>query len=905
MVDTIMVPSSPAKCFLLCRILVIALIALSLFVEARAQAPVITEQPRALVVGPGDQAGFAVTASGAAPLNYHWYRNGIPVPDVSSDLLLLPNVQAAQAGDYTVTVSNLLGSVVSTAVHLDVAAYTKERIDPTFRATDSSIKDPILLLPDGRLIVTRNQPLGLLVCLGPDGTPDLSFSFTMPSEVFGPSVFWTPLKMAQQDDGRILIIGAIDVLTHGGTFRSYLLIRLNKDGSRDLNFTQPLEAGSSISPQVLLPVGDKIIIAVAGKLVRLNRDGSVDTTFVSAAANAPGEQVPVLTHAVLDKNGNILAGGGSYLWRLHSEGARDASFPLVALGGTVVDLAAQKDGSCFVGTTEARSGSYDVTYRLRRLTATGEVDAGFREFSCVAFGATNFSVQLDGRVVVTGGFDLHLPTGEEGREAVHTRIVRLMTDGSIDSTFAPTDDNWWGKLWMLPDGIHALASNGKGLWRLNLSTLGVIEPPRILRVTPERVTTLAGDDVTVRVAAVGPSPIQIGGGESATTLSGDLLTFRDVQGELQVSAKGPGGRATRNINMDFSPSAPRIIEPTESVVARPGQQALFTLLVRGSYPLTYQVFKDGALIYGTELNRYDEGVLEFSVGGAVADADVGIYSVRVTNSFGAAECSSTLTVGSSSELANLSVRAAAGTGDDVMIVGFVLKNRKQVLFQAIGPELVNHGVSGVLADPTATLFSSNGSKTSNDNGGNFTPWEDPLYRQLGATPLDGPTTKSSELRGGLRRGVNTIVVSGVGATTGVALAQLFDADNTTNRIVNLSARVYAGTGSATAITGFIIRGDQPKKVLIRCVGPGLADAGVANPLLDPSLTLVDQATHETLATNDDWGSAQNIAELKSVMQAVGAFPLAVGSKDSAMVITLPPGAYTALVLNVWRTSKLL
>src|SRR6185503_16187033 len=106
--------------------------------------------------------------------------------------------------------------------------------------------------------------------------------------------------------------------------------------------------------------------------------------------------------------------------------------------------------------------------------------------------------------------------------------------------------------------------------------------------------------------------------------------------------------------------------------------------------------------------------------------------------------------------------------------------------------------------------------------------------------------------------------SGKGGISGIALAQIFDADGTTNRMTNLSARVFAGTGDATAITGFIVKGDQPKKVMIRCIGPGLIGSGVAKSLRDPRLTLVAQATHEVLAVNDDWssGSASDLAELR-------------------------------------------
>jgi hypothetical protein len=331
-----------------------------------------------------------------------------------------------------------------------------------------------------------------------------------------------------------------------------------------------------------------------------------------------------------------------------------------------------------------------------------------------------------------------------------------------------------------------------------------------------------------------------------------------------------------------------------------GQNAVFTTLVRGSDPLSYELFKNGQRLT-SPISNSSLGKIEASylVG---SEADAGDYLVRISNSLGTVEASATLTVGPSSELANLSVRGIAGTGEQVMIVGFVLKHRKEVLLQAVGPELGALGVAGVLADPSLLLVTSSGEKYLKDNGWAFTPWRDPIYARIGATVLDGYTTKSSELRENLPGGVNTAIVSGVGGATGVVLAQVFDADGSTNRMTNLSARVFAGNDSATAITGFIVRGDQPKKVLIRCVGPGLLAAGVEKPLLDPRLRLVAQSTRETIETNDDWEQGNDPAELRHVMRTVGAFPLAQGSKDSAILISLPPGAYTALVSGAGGTT---
>lgn len=110
------------------------------------------------------------------------------------------------------------------------------------------------------------------------------------------------------------------------------------------------------------------------------------------------------------------------------------------------------------------------------------------------------------------------------------------------------------------------------------------------------------------------------------------------------------------------------------------------------------------------------------------------------------------------------------------------------------------------------------------------------------------------------------------------------------QFVNLSARAEAGNGDATMIAGLVIRGTQPKTVLVRAVGPGLTGFGVGSALADPQVRIERSGT--TVASNDNWsGSAAEVA----AMVRVGAFALQSGSADALTLATLEPGAYTVLV----------
>ena len=113
------------------------------------------------------------------------------------------------------------------------------------------------------------------------------------------------------------------------------------------------------------------------------------------------------------------------------------------------------------------------------------------------------------------------------------------------------------------------------------------------------------------------------------------------------------------------------------------------------------------------------------------------------------------------------------------------------------------------------------------------------------------------------------------------------------RIVNISARVQVGTGGDILIAGFVIGGATSETVLIRASGPALAAFGVAGTLSDPQLQLYSGQT--VLGENAGWGGNAQIA---NVAKSVGAFPWTAGSDDSALLVTLPPGAYTAQVAGL-------
>jgi|GEM_PF-1693792 len=136
-----------------------------------------------------------------------------------------------------------------------------------------------------------------------------------------------------------------------------------------------------------------------------------------------------------------------------------------------------------------------------------------------------------------------------------------------------------------------------------------------------------------------------------------------------------------------------------------------------------------------------------------------------------------------------------------------------------------------------------------------------------------------------------VVITGPGGTTTSATVTLSLVSAATQKLINISSRSFVGSGGDILIAGFVIGGQQSKQVLIRGNGPALAPFNLGAYLTDPTLTLFDGAGQK-IGENDDWGSS-NVDLIESTAARVGGFAWTRGSKDAALLVTLPPGAYTA------------
>lgn len=298
--------------------------------------------------------------------------------------------------------------------------------------------------------------------------------------------------------------------------------------------------------------------------------------------------------------------------------------------------------------------------------------------------------------------------------------------------------------------------------------------------------------------------------------------------------------------------------------------------------------------YGTAAAPYDTTVDLATTTATIADLKIGVtytFAVTAYNTAGGESAYSrplSYTVGSPTfippaALGNISSRTQAGSGEDVLIGGFIIEGviAKKVALRAIGPSLSAFGVNGAMSDPILEVRSSTGALVaSNDN------WKVP-GEEISGSGLAPSDAREAALVRSLPPGSYTAILSGKGGATGVALFELYDLDLATGRVANISTRSRVETGDNVMIGGFVLGGTTGTKVIVRAIGPSLVPFGVADALLDPTIELYD-SNGSFLASNNNWRSDQQ-AEIVETGVAPN------DNREAAIVATLLPGAYSGVI----------
>jgi DNA-binding beta-propeller fold protein YncE len=377
----------------------------------------------------------------------------------------------------------------------------------------------------------------------------------------------------------------------------------------------------------------------------------------------------------------------------------------------------------------------------------------------------------------------------------------------------------------------------------------------------------------------------------------DLITAapaQDGSSLVTITVTDGNNTATAMLQLNFTsnPMIPVITSPTE-VVVTPGQ------------PVSYQITTDSQALPATSylVGPLPEGLTFNSATGVISgtyptstsnriypDVSSGIVTnspIYAGNSNGVGN-SSLIFRPAAGGVANISTRMSVGTGDNVLIGGFILlgdADSEKLILRAIGPSLP---LSRTLPDPVLSLVDGNNLLQTDDN------WRDIQETQVSGTGIPPANDLESAIVAVLEPAPPpghgyTAVLSGKNGSTGQGLVEIYDLGTGTvdlsgdAYLANISTRGYVDTGDNIMIAGLILQ--TPARVIVRAIGPELAALGVANVLADPTLELHQNVngTDTIIATNDNWRATQEAEIIATTIPPAN-------DLESAIVATLQPYA---------------
>jgi uncharacterized delta-60 repeat protein len=592
--------------------------------------PVITTHPIGLSRQAGEYVTLSVTAQGAAPLGYQWWKDGVVLAGYVDPSITLSNLGAGDGGGYRAVVSSPYGSTTSSVAWLTVNEAT---LDVSFNPGSSSSVYSLAVQGDGKILVGGdfNKLVGQTrICVGrlkQDGTLDIGFD---------PGADGSVSSLAMQEDGKILVGGSFSML--GGQPRNRIG-RLNPDGTLDAGFNPG--AWSSVSSLVVQPDG-KILVggeftSLGGQarsyLARLNGDGTLDTGFNPGAGAA-------VSSLAAQADGRILVGGSfttlggqprSRIGRLNADGTLDTSFNPGA-SGTVSSLTVQADGKVIVGGAFTTLGGQTRKY-IGRLNANGTLDTGFNP------GADNpvssLAAQADGKILVGGSFTT---LGGQPR----SRIGRLNADGTLDTSFNPGASGTVSSLTVQADGkviVGGAFTTLGGQPRSCIGRLNATAPAtQSLSYEGSTITWLRGGTspevwrATFDYSTNGVDWVSLGMG--TRIVDGWQQTGAVLPSDSYLRARGPISGGYRNASGWFVEDywgAPRWVAQPVSRTNDAGTTVSFVGMAFGTAPV-YQWFKDGvAILDDVHTVGATAGSLVLT---NVSGADAGRYHLVVTNVYG-------------------------------------------------------------------------------------------------------------------------------------------------------------------------------------------------------------------------------------------------------------------------------
>jgi hypothetical protein len=804
--------------------------------------PLVKEQPVGVSAYVGDIVTLQATVEGSPPLQFQWYRDGVPVPGATSPTYLLASATLADTALYQLVISNAVGTTYATGV----------------------------------VIIVNKRP------------QVLSFSPATTTAIAGTSIALSATSSAGLPVSLTLVSGA-------GSLNGTTLTGLG--GSVVVRATQP--GNDSVAPAELV---ERTFSFVSGSLSPFITSappdqavvGGTAVTFRAAAIGTPapayqwkkdGNALAGATNPALVLAAATVADAGRYtVTATNASGSASATATLVVhIPPAIIDSPASRTvfAGDSVSLTVGATGVPAPTYQWKKngVVIAGATRATLAFASALATNAGRYEAVVTNLLgtVTTPAFTLTVAT----RDFSGTYFGRS-SDGAGDFALLVRPDRTAVFLGYFPGLQTAVVTPNlnielSGNFSLGLSTIASADGgPGVL----------AGP-----AAAAAPQAVTLQGrlNDATATASLQLPELGVTLAGSRVPASGSGNANAGFYRIGLIGTA----AGGYGIVAPDGQALILTAsgalldAAQGTLDATGRLAVTTSSQATVNL-RFTDGVLSGTVG--TASGVVGTLGGAVEER------------AASLRLVNLSVRALTTPGATALITGFVVSGStaKQVLIRAAGPALVSapFNVADAVADPTIQLFRGSNVVGQNDDWGapaaNAAPITAAATR-VGAFPFRAGSNDAA-LLATLSPGPYTV---SIGGGNGTVLAEVYEvlANNEvagTRRLVNLSARGIV-TATSPLIAGFVVSGNAPQLVLIRGIGPtlGAPPFSVAGALPNPRLTVFQGTT--VVKTNDDWFRDPEAGLVRAAAIRAGAFALGASSLDAAGLVYLAPGAYTAQV----------
>ena len=813
----------------------------NLTVTVPSSAPSITQQPQSESVNLGSGATFTVTGSGTPNPTYQWYFNGTAITGATNASFAISTTQASNAGQYTVTLTNQVGSITSNPATLKI-------IQPAVNVS-------ITQQPQTQTIFVSQAVTFSVSALG---SAPLSYQWLF-NGVPIPSATSSVYTLANTQTSSagsysVVVTNPVSSVTSSNALLSVLL-----------PFSAPV---ISLQPNSqIVQVGSQATFAVA-----TSTSGTTSYQWYLNGAIIYGATAS--TYSILNCQAS---NAGSYMVVLSNAAGSTASLAAV-LSVTnpaiapVITLQPQSQTSVIGNTvtfTVLASGTPSPTYQWYN----NWVPITSATSSSLTLNSVQFTDQGSYTVIATNPAN-----------SVTSAAAILTLQNASGSPFITTVSG------VSMDSTH-ITSN-------TLST-----------TTSSTLAVPLGGSATLTATATGnPSPNfqWYFNGQSIAGANGPSYSISNFQswssGSYSVLATNAlGSYASYGQLLIVAPTSgtPVITTQPHTQFVTPGETVTLSTQVgvntQSSYT-NYQWYLNGIAIAGA---THPLLMTTASVGNS------GSYQCMITNASGSILTNPALIsvapTSNPGRLINLSVLSYYGPGNQALSLGFVIggygtSGNQPLLIRAVGPSLKVFQVPSLLGDPSLSLFS--GPFIINNNAG----WANVIINQsqvsaadtaTGAFALTNPSSLDAALVTTLPPSAYTIQVGSTSGNSGNTLAEIYDDTPTaaylpsSSRLVNLSCGQLIQSGSKIT-AGFVIGGNTSKTVLVRVVGPTLANYAITGYMPDPQLKVFSGTA--IIGSNSGWAGDTSI--IKAAASA-GAFPLNdPKSNDSAILLTLAPGSYS-------------